>query len=69
MLDLANKEEARFRLTLDRGLNLLESIIQDQVENGVINGHQIFTLYDTHGLPPELTQEVAKLHDFDVDMS
>ncbi len=68
MLDLANKEEARFRLTLDRGLNLLESIIQDQVKNKVINGHQIFTLYDTHGLPPELTQEVAKTHDFDVDM-
>jgi alanyl-tRNA synthetase len=68
MLELAQKEEARFRLTLDRGLSLLNSIIKEHNEEQIIGGHEIFTLYDTHGLPPELTQEVAKTHNFQVDM-
>jgi len=68
MLELAQKEEARFRLTLDRGLTLLNSIIKEHGKEQVIGGHEVFTLYDTHGLPPELTQEVAKTHNFEVDM-
>ena len=68
MLELAEKEETRFRLTLNRGLSLLDSIIQNHSREHTIAGHEVFTLYDTHGLPPELTQEVAKARGFAVDM-
>lgn len=68
MLELAEKEETRFRLTLNRGLSLLDSIIQNHSSERTIDGHEVFTLYDTHGLPPELTQEVAKTRGFAVDM-
>ena len=35
---------------------------------GVIAGPAIFLLYDTYGFPPELTAEIAREHDLDVDM-
>ena len=34
----------------------------------VISGRDTFVLYDTYGFPPELTAEIAREHDFDVDM-
>ena len=34
----------------------------------VISGREIFFLYDTYGFPPELTAEIAREHEFYVDM-
>ncbi len=33
-----------------------------------ITGNETFILYDTYGFPPELTAEIAREHDLDVDM-
>ncbi|MDA0366146.1 MAG: alanine--tRNA ligase, partial [Chloroflexi bacterium] len=60
-------EEARFQATLTRGLELLEAVIGRESGSQLIPGREMFVLYDTHGLPPELTREVASSRGFSVD--
>lgn len=64
---LARVEEARFLQTLDRGLTLLDEVIARERATKRIPGRDAFTLYDTHGLPLELTVEVALSHGYEVD--
>jgi alanyl-tRNA synthetase len=52
------REEQRFRETLDRGEKLLAEIIARSSVS--ISGEDAFVLYDTYGFPLELTQEVAE---------
>ena len=59
-------EEESFGKTLDRG-NLINKILTS-TEEKVIRGKQVFTLYDTHGFPADLTQLIAKENNFDIDM-
>ncbi|BAY12068.1 alanine--tRNA ligase [Calothrix sp. NIES-2098] len=63
------REEANFLRTLDRGEKLLEEIIQQVKQQGKtqISGESAFTLYDTHGFPFELTQEIAEENNLTVD--
>ncbi len=63
------REEARFQQVLTRGLELLEQVFGREAETKRIPGHDMFTLYDTHGLPPELTIEVAAQRGYSVDRS
>ena len=55
-------EEERFIATLDAGLDLLANLISEALaqERVRLQGSEIFRLYDTYGLPPELTAEIAK---------
>ena len=64
---LARVEEARFLQTLDRGLTLLDEVIERERGTRRIPGRDAFALYDTHGLPLELTVEVAQSHGYEVD--
>ena len=64
---IARLEEARFQATLDRGLGLLDEVIAREQGTKRIPGRDMFVLYDTHGLPPELTLEVAQGLGFTVD--
>ena len=64
---VVNVEEARFQSTLARGLELLEQVIEREADSRTIPGRDMFTLYDTHGLPAELTREVATARGFTVD--
>jgi alanyl-tRNA synthetase len=60
------KEEARFRETLERGEKLLDDIlgrVKDQIP-----GADAFVLYDTYGFPLELTQEIAEEKGLTVDV-
>ena len=50
-------EEERFGLTLDRGLGKLSKLLADWEE---ISGADAFSLYDTHGLPVELTIDLVR---------
>ncbi len=51
-----NEEERRFRATLDRGLKELEKKIQDSS----LNAENVFNLFQSYGLPVEMTLEIAK---------
>ena len=64
---VAGAEEARFQATLVRGLDLLDEVIAREQDSKRIRGRDMFVLYDTHGLPPELTLEVAASHGYSVD--
>jgi alanyl-tRNA synthetase len=56
-------EEERFRQTLERGLEMLERIL----EQGDVSGEQAFFLHDTLGFPIDLTREIAEEHGRRVD--
>ena len=64
------KEEQQFEKTLDRGLTLLNSVLEELSGSSkrVIPGEIIFTLYDTYGFPPDLTNDIARERDFKLDM-
>ena len=59
------KEEERFKLTLDKGYQLIESLIESS--DKVISGEDAFKLYDTYGFPFELTNEIAAEKGLSVD--
>jgi len=67
LLRVVVAEESRFLQTLSTGLELLNHVMENHNEQKEIPGHEMFVLYDTHGLPPELTREVAKFNNFSID--
>ena len=69
ILRVVGLEEARFQQALARGLELLEQVLEREASTLVIPGRDMFVLYDTHGLPPELTTEVAAQRGFTVDQA
>ncbi|HEY7106898.1 MAG TPA: alanine--tRNA ligase [Acidimicrobiia bacterium] len=58
------REEERFRQTLERGLDLLDGIL----EEGDVSGSDAFFLHDTLGFPVDLTREIAEERDRTVDV-
>ncbi len=59
--NVLDQEEHRFRRTLSTGRSLLEGRIAE-LDSGTIRGRDAFELYDTYGLPFEVTAEVAREH-------
>jgi alanyl-tRNA synthetase len=57
------REEERFRSTLERGLEMLDGI----VERGDVDGDDAFFLHDTLGFPIDLTREIARERGRSVD--
>ena len=53
-------EEERFQTTLENGSRLLEELVADLKSKGlaVLPGVEAFRLYDTYGLPLELTESI-----------
>jgi alanyl-tRNA synthetase len=60
-------EEERFARTLDAGLERLEQVFDESRTTRVIPGEIAFKLYDTNGLPLEITRDEAKERGFSVD--
>jgi alanyl-tRNA synthetase len=62
-------EERRFAATVDKGLGLLQTMIDNaSVAGGKIDGKTAFTLYDTYGFPLDLTQDIARENELEVDI-
>ena len=60
-------EEERFAETLDQGMRILEQAIEG-LRGDRIPGETLFKLYDTYGFPADLTADVARERDLEVDM-
>ncbi|MDR1267634.1 MAG: alanine--tRNA ligase [Holosporales bacterium] len=54
------QEEVRFRVTLERGLHLLEDATKDLSPGGILPGEVAFKLYDTYGFPLDLTEGILR---------
>jgi len=61
------KEENRFIQTLDIGMGILESAI-NEISGKEISGVVAFKLYDTYGFPVDLTADVARERGLTIDM-
>ena len=75
ILRVINLEEERFAEAFGRGNDILLDMIgaagsagNGTSHAGTISGRDTFVLYDTYGFPPELTAEIAREHNFDVDL-
>ena len=70
IVEILSLEEKKFNQTLNAGLALLTDLIAElKAQNKtVIPGDVAFKLYDTHGFPLELTQEVAAEQELTVDV-
>ena len=63
-------EEQRFRSTLDKGLALLSDAVKQMRirRQRVLNAGAAFKLYDTYGFPLDLTQDVLRDENIEVDV-
>ncbi|MEY8214309.1 MAG: alanine--tRNA ligase, partial [Colwellia sp.] len=59
-------EEEQFGRTLDRGMLLLEDILNN-LDGDTINGDDVFKLYDTYGFPADLTADIARERQLNID--
>jgi alanyl-tRNA synthetase len=69
ILSTVTQEEERFLRTLDLGLSRLDEVLAELEarEERVVPGDAAFRLYDTFGLPLEITRDVAQERGLSVD--
>ncbi len=61
------EEERRFSETLEKGMTVLESALLR--EDKVLDGETVFRLYDTFGFPVDLTADIARERNIQIDLS
>jgi alanyl-tRNA synthetase len=76
ILETAEREEQRFRRTLESGHSLLSAELEQMDAGATLSGETAFKLHDTFGFPVELTEEIAAergveldRHGFDAEMA
>jgi alanyl-tRNA synthetase len=67
--EMAEREEERFRRTLESGHSLLSAELETLDEGSVLPGDTAFRLHDTFGFPVELTEEIAAERGVGVDLT
>ena len=65
--EVLEREESRFRQTLDKGLKLLDEETAGIGEGGTLPGDTAFRLYDTFGFPYDLTEDALRSRGILVD--
>jgi alanyl-tRNA synthetase len=59
------QEEERFGETLENGMKILEAALSK--ESGRLDGETAFTLYDTYGFPLDLTADICRERNVELD--
>ncbi len=67
--EVLEREETRFRQTLETGLRLLDDATQDMTAGDRLDGATAFKLYDTYGFPFDLTEDALRVRDIGVDQA
>ncbi len=69
ILKVIAMEEERFDATIDSGLSILSTMIEDAKKAGatILSGEDVFKLYDTFGFPIDLTREIAEEAGLSID--
>jgi alanyl-tRNA synthetase len=69
--DITRQEEERFRATLKRGLDLLDTNTEWATPGGhkTLPGATVFKLYDTFGFPVDLQEVIGREHGFAIDQA
>jgi len=62
------QEEERFGETLEHGMRILDAALAGVPKGGQLDGATLFTLYDTYGFPVDLTADICREREVDVDM-
>ena len=62
-------EEKRFKVTLDRGLKMLDEETEKVASGAKFPGDIAFKLYDTYGFPLDLTQDALRAKEIEVDVA
>ncbi|MEQ1725825.1 MAG: alanine--tRNA ligase [Sphingopyxis sp.] len=67
LIETYEREETRFRQTLDKGLKLLDDATRGLVAGATLAGDVAFKLYDTYGFPYDLTEDALRAQGISVD--
>ncbi len=67
IVEMAEREEVRFRRTLDSGHTLLSGQLDELEAGGTLEGETAFKLHDTYGFPVELVEEIAAERGVSID--
>lgn len=69
ILDHITREEKRFQRTIEGGLSHLEEMFAElrEEKKTILSGERAFDLYATHGLPYEISRDIAREQGMEVD--
>ena len=65
--DILRLEEERFFETIAHGMEILDTALAGLPKGGVLDGETAFKLHDTYGFPLDLTADVCRERDLNVD--
>ncbi|KAJ6644994.1 Alanine--tRNA ligase [Pseudolycoriella hygida] len=65
--NILEQEELRFKVTLERGLKLLDEEVAN-LNDLVLPGEVAFKLYDTYGFPIDLTEDILKSKQISINL-
>jgi alanyl-tRNA synthetase len=69
ILDNLTREEKRFSRTVESGMGYLDDLFEEmrKTNKTILGGNSAFELYATHGLPFEITRDIAREKNLEVD--